>query len=255
MKDAIYDLTYELEETYWWYAARRGVILDRVCSLLANRSGGERSRILEYGCGTGITLASLAPTADVYGMDMSEKALDYCRKRGLANLHRIDTSSPLERGNPFGESFDVILLVDVLEHVEDEQALLLALRSWLKPDGALLVTAPAFQFLWSGEDFVSNHLRRYAKSRLRRVIQRAGFAIVRDTYFNFFLFPIQAGVILLNRFFHPRSMTQTNLISPPRIVNSLLTRIMSAERPLLKVLNFPFGGSILTIARPINYNE
>lgn len=255
MEDAIYDLTYRLEENYWWYTARRGVILDQIYAVLTDRKTNEKPRIFEYGCGTGITLASLASSADVFGMDLSEKALAYCKKRGLENLRVIDSDQPLDESNPFGEPFDIVLILDVLEHIADERTVLRTLRSWLKPNGALIVTVPAFPFLWSGEDCVSHHLRRYTKRSLREVIEDSGFQIMRGTYFNCFLFPLQAGVILANRLFFPNAMRETNLKSLPQMVNTVLTRIMSSERYLLNTMNLPFGGSILNIARPRNECE
>ncbi|MBN2329537.1 MAG: class I SAM-dependent methyltransferase [Candidatus Omnitrophica bacterium] len=250
MKDDIYDLAFQQEEAYWWYVARRRILLDCVRALLPKQSAGSKSDILEYGCGTGCTLSSLSGCADVYGMDASPKALDYCRKRGLTRLHRIDAQQPLPEANPFHASFDLILLLDVLEHLDDEIAVLQILRAWLKPGGSLIVSVPAFPCLWSGEDVVSHHRRRYTKKSLRRTLRRAGFHTVRETYFNFFLFPLQASAILANRLFRPHALTQSNLKPLPLRLNSLLTWIMSSERCALKFVNLPAGGSVLSIAKP-----
>jgi len=247
MENNIYDLTFEMEETYWWYAGRRAILLDRIHSHLSPGTDG-RPRILEFGCGTGITLARLSEWAEAFGIDASSRALAYCMKRGLKNLHWINPRKPFEPENPFHEPFDVILLLDVLEHVEDEISLLKMLRSWLRPGGSLFVTVPAFPFLWSGEDVVSHHLRRYRISGLGTILQNAGYSIERKTYFNFFLFPVQAGVIFLNRWLCPGLEMKTNVKPLPRPVNSLLTWILSLEKYCLKIVRFPIGGSILAVA-------
>ncbi|MGC9329031.1 MAG: class I SAM-dependent DNA methyltransferase, partial [Candidatus Hinthialibacter sp.] len=213
-----------------------------------------KPRILEFGCGTGLTLAALSPDAEVFGMDASPKALEYCRKRELTRLHLIDTNKPLPEANPFHESFDLILLLDVLEHLDDEIAVLQSLRSWLRPGGALIAAVPAFSWLWSGEDAVSHHRRRYTQKSLRRTLHSAGFRTIRDTYFNFFLFPLQAGVIFANRIFRPRTLHQSNLTPLPFGLNSLLTCIMASERHVLKYVNLPVGGSVLSIAEPSSHS-
>lgn len=255
MKDPIYDLTFQLEETYWWYVGRRRIILDAVHSALNTRSTNSPPRILEYGCGTGITLASLSPTAEVFGMDASPIALSYCRQRGITNLHLVDPQQPIDPVNPFGDPYDVVLLLDVLEHIADEVSILETIRCWLKPGGTLIATVPAYSFLWSGEDTVSNHLRRYTRSRLREVLQKAGLPIRRTTYFNGFLFPLQAGIIFWNRFFRPSAIMESNLRPLAKPMNSLLTSILSSERVLLKLCNLPFGGSILCVAQSDELNS
>jgi 2-polyprenyl-3-methyl-5-hydroxy-6-metoxy-1,4-benzoquinol methylase len=245
MKNEIYDLTFELEENYWWYVARRRIILSQVGQILSSNNLASKPRILEYGCGTGKTLSCLSNRADVYGMDISPQALDYCRQRELHNLKLIDLSQNIDSDNPFSDPYDIILMLDVLEHIEDQKALLQNIKQWLKPGGVMLLTVPAYNFLWSGEDYVSNHLRRYTKSTLANVMQESGLHIERISYFNCFLLPLQAGTILLNRFFRPQTMQQTNLHTLSPGINTMLTSIMSAEIPLIKIVNLPFGGSIL----------
>ncbi len=247
MKNEIYDLTFELEEHYWWYVARRKIILSQIQQMLPAADLNSKPRILEYGCGTGKTLSCLSPWAEVYGLDISQQALDYCRQRQLVNLKLIDLSKEMDLDNPFDDPYDLILMLDVLEHIEDQTALLERIKRWLKPGGQLLITVPAFNFLWSGEDYVSNHLRRYTKSSLTEIMRESGLHIERISYFNFFLFPLQAGIILFNNMFCPRTMQQSNLHTLSGSINSMLTAIMSAEVHLLKMFNFPFGGSIICV--------
>ncbi len=250
MNEDIYDLTFELEETYWWYIARRRILLDQVNSILRALSLETRPRILEYGCGTGMTLHCLSPIARVYGIDSSDKALAYCRRRGLPHLHKMEIPDFADRSNPFGDPFDIILLLDVLEHIKEERQILRGLRTWLKPGGYLLVSVPAFRFLWSGEDDVSHHLRRYTRKSLNRVLHESDWKVRRESYFNFFLFPIQAGVIVGQRILGSTSSERSNLRPLPRTLNAVLLKMMSMEKNILRFVNLPFGGSIFAITQP-----
>ncbi len=146
---------------------------------------------------------------------------------------------------PFGGRFDLITMLDVLEHVPDEVGILKRLGSWLAPGGVLLLTVPAFEALWSGEDYVSNHLRRYTAPSLKKTMNAAGCGAARMTYFNTFLLPLQALAIWGSRIFRPRSKYVSDITPLNPLLNSVLTRIMEAERPLLKGRSLPLGGSLL----------
>ena len=224
MKEEIYALTFELEQTYWWYVARREIILDQLGQhpSASSQASPRQFRILDFGCGTGINLIAMEKFGDVYGVDISTKAIDFCKQRGLTNVLQINRND-LRDENPFGEKFDLLTTFDVLEHIEDEQAKLQTLAHWIKPGGFLAVTVPAYKFLWSGEDFVSQHLRRYTASQLKILLQRSGYQIHKLTYFNTLLFPSQAIAIFWKRLFQPELLTQSNLDKLPDGLNKLLT--------------------------------
>ena len=122
-------------------------------------------------------------------LDLSAKALSFCRDRGLEQLVRGDAAQP-----PFGDgTFDIVLALDLIEHVEDDRAALSGLWRVLKPGGRLIVFTPAFQFLWSAQDRVSHHFRRYTAPELRSKLVEAGYAIDKLSYANTLLFPVVWG--------------------------------------------------------------
>jgi 2-polyprenyl-3-methyl-5-hydroxy-6-metoxy-1,4-benzoquinol methylase len=250
LKKEIYQLTYELEEKYWWYVARRKIILDQLQSLLNNIKGRTPS-LLDIGCGTGKNLTAFLKFSEAYGIDSSMEAIQFCLKRGLTNIALQDLSKDHLRENPFGKKFDFITMLDVVEHIDDDVQCLSTISKWLTEEGLLFLTVPAYQWLWSGEDYISYHVRRYSRKHLAEIVRKAGFVIEKISYFNTFLFPAQALVILFNRVFSAKSKTQSNLQEMPEFINSILQKIMSAESPLLKQMDFPLGGSILCICRKI----
>ncbi len=248
MKHDVYDSMYSDEESHWWYVARRKIITAQLDSLLATGSAGN-ARLLDYGCGTGRNLVEFSKRGVACGLDASAEALEYCRKRGLQHVALVEPARLAAGENPFGEAFDVIVLSDVLEHLDDDIGALKQLRPLLRPGGHVLITVPAYEFLWSGEDYVSHHRRRYRARGLARVLRSAGYELERITYFNALLFPVQVAVILFNRLFRPKTMFESNVRQTAPTMNGALTRIFSAESALLRRMRFPFGGSILCCAR------
>lgn len=252
MKEEIYDSMYSDEESHWWYVARRKIITSEVGSIFrsaAMEASPSSWRLLDYGCGTGRNLVEFAKLGVACGLDASADALEYCRQRGLQDVALAQPEELAAGKNPFGEPFDLLVLSDVLEHLDDDVGMLKQLAALLKPDGRVLITVPAYEFLWSGEDYVSHHRRRYRLRGLASVVRSAGFEVEQITYFNALLFPLQVCVILFNRLFRPKSMFESNVQRTPAAVNAALEGIFSAEAGLLKRIRFPFGGSILCRAR------
>jgi SAM-dependent methyltransferase len=250
LKWETYQLVYDVEESYWWYAARRNIIMAQIESALGATPSTGPARILDYGCGTGLNLVRFAQLGRAYGVDSSERALEFCRKRGLDNVKQISEESAGTMASPFDQSFDIITLLDVLEHISDDAGRLKTIGGWLSPGGQILITVPAFPWLWGGEDIISNHLRRYTRRTLREAVERAGFEVNRLSYFNFFLFPLQAITIFARRLFRLKSLEKTSVVPLPKPANQLLTAIMSAEAAILKHGTLPFGGSLLCWCRP-----
>ncbi len=243
MRRDIYRLTYEMEEEYWWYAARRRIVLDQARRILSSRSTEGTPRILDFGCGTGANLKAMAELGRVHGLDASPEAVAFCHERGLSQVELLEGPPPPE--TPFGGEFDLITMLDVLEHIPDDVEILKRLGSWLVPGGVLLLTVPAYESLWSGEDYVSNHLRRYTAPSLKKVMSEAGCGAAKLTYFNTFLLPLQALAIWGTRLFRPGSEHESDIAPLNPLLNRILTRIMEVERKIIARRNLPLGGSLL----------
>lgn len=244
MKKEMYQHIQSVEKTHWWYVARRKIIFDWILQVLVNYSA---PRILDIGCGTGFNIEYLQTHGykRVTGLDFSLEALSFCRSRHLSNLSCGDGTRP-----PFsGESFDVIMALDLIEHLADDVQALQELARLLKPNGSLVIFTPAFNFLWGLQDEVSYHYRRYTAGELRQKVAEVGLKINKLTYANTFLFPlIWSGRTVLRLSGNNIQGTSENDLHPGWS-NDLLQAIFAAERPLLHHLNFPFGVSLLCIAQ------
>jgi 2-polyprenyl-3-methyl-5-hydroxy-6-metoxy-1,4-benzoquinol methylase len=254
MNKDIYDLTFQAEEDHFWYVGRRQVIIAWLERSLKN-AGYPASglRILDYGCGTGINLLHFARFGDVVGVDTAAEAIAYCRQRGLDNAIWLESLDDVESASDLGRAFDVVTMLDVLEHIPDEAATLRRIHALLKPGGHLLVTVPAYNWLWSGEDDVSQHVRRYTARSLSRVLTEAGYERVNHSYFNTFLLPLQAAVALSHRW-QRATRKPTSLVKPlPPMLNRALSKVIFLESRALRALSFPFGASIICTARAKGY--
>lgn len=244
MDEAMYAHIQEVERNHWWYVGRRKIIFDRVLPLLAEYS---HPRILDIGCGTGFNIEYMQQHgyADIIGLDFSPDALMFCQSRGLARLVCGDGTLP-----PFQDgSFDVVTALDMIEHLEDDVIALNELSRILRPGGLLVIFTPAYPFLWGLQDEVSHHFRRYVAGDLRRKVEQAGLTIRKLTYANTFLFPVVlAGRLAMRVMGRPGNVTSENDLHPSWS-NGLLKNIFAAESPLLNYINFPFGVSLLCIAR------
>ena len=244
MDAALYPRVAAVEDTHWWFCGRRAIcqrMLDRI-TLPPN------AVILEPGCGTGGNFPMLARRGLLYAMDADESALSFAALRRLAKL----TRGSLPREFPFTSSrFDLVVMTDVLEHLDDDRGSLHAVRSSLRPCGWLLLTVPALGWLWTEHDTTHHHRRRYTAVELRRLLSDCGFAIDYLSYYNFLLFPAIAGVRLFQRLFAgaPGSVNpRHDLTMPPRFLNAMLLRLFSCERFMLGRFRLPIGVSLIALA-------
>ena len=242
MEKTLYDNIRQVEATHWWYKARREIIFDWVQAILNVHTNPS---VMDLGCGTGFNITYLHDLGyeNITGVDFSSDALAYCSARNLTKLICGDANHL-----PFhATSYEVILALDIIEHLEDDEKTLRDIFRVLKPGGSLIIFVPAYKFLWSFQDEISHHVRRYTAHELRSKALTVGFEIQKITYANTFLFPvIWAGRLVLKifrRFFRITSESQMN----PSQLNTLLYKIFRAELPLLRLTNFPFGVSILCV--------
>jgi SAM-dependent methyltransferase len=240
MRDVTYDTIYENEGAHWWYRVRRNIV-KRILASMAKRRDGTGLRILEVGCGTGQLMKEIEPYGAVFGMDISQRAVSYCKARGLAPS--IATADRL----PYrSEAFDTVIALDVLEHLQDDHAGAKEIARVLSPSGVAIIAVPAFMFLWGITDEVSHHYRRYTRGEVVALIEGAGLHVRRATYFNTFLFPAIAAVRLAVRFCRIPMQSEGRIGS--NVINEVLYGIFSVESQLLRYMQFPFGVSVLVIA-------
>lgn len=244
MQQHTYSIMYEVEEKHWWFVGRRRIIsefVEKTCRDL----GKLHPRILDVGCGTGANLQMLAQFGAAEGVDVSTEALDFCRARGLDKVKQGAAESL-----PFADaSFDLVTGLDVVEHLDDDIAGLGEMRRVLRPDGRAVLFVPAFMFLWGVQDDISHHRRRYTLPELKQKLTNAGLTLERASYANITFFaPILAGRLLM-RATGLRPASENNLTIGA--LNGLLGRILGAESWWLRRMNFPFGVSIICVARKV----
>ncbi len=242
--DRDYELqTHQAEDRHWWYRGRRKV-LERA---IARLGLPEHARILDAGCGSGRNMLELARLGSVTGVELSGTSVALARERGVGE---VVEGSVLEM--PFADdSFDLAVSLDVIEHLEDDLTALRELRRTVAPGGALLVTVPAYQWLWSGHDEINHHHRRYTRRSLQRVAEQAGWRQLRTTYFNSLLLPAAIVLRVLERVNRAKTTeTSLDLWIPPEPVNWLLERPLTLEAALIaRGVRIPAGLSLLAVFR------
>ncbi len=244
MDARLYQLFYQQENRHWWFQARKRIVLAQIRRWLG---ASRRLSILDLGCGTGMILEAMRPLGEVWGLDASRQALDFCRRRGLRRLLEVQFPGAMPAGGP--RELDLVTALDVLEHLPDDRGALRQIFQLLRPGGFLLLTAPAYDFLWSPHDAANHHLRRYARRQLQERLTAAGFQVRKLTYYNFFLFaPIWLRKRLDRRRYgsQPFSHLET---PPPAALGRVLEGILWLESLALRKLSFPFGVSLLAVAQ------
>lgn len=246
MQQHTYAIMRRVEESHWWFVGRRRIIRSFIERLFQNDAKGEKQvHILDVGCGTGANLEMLSEFGTAEGVDVSPEALSFCQARGLENV-KLGAAEAL----PYDDnSFDLVTGLDVVEHLDDDLAGLKEMRRVLRRDGRSVLFVPAFMFLWGVQDDISNHRRRYTLKELKQVVREAGFEVERATYVNISFFtPILLGRLLM-RATGLRPESENNITIG--FLNGVLGKLFAAERVPLRYLNFPFGVSIICVARRI----
>jgi len=249
MEENAYRQFLELEDSHWWFRGRRRVYF----GLLEHHLNGERpGRVLDLGCGYGGFLSGLQEIGgDVYPSDISVESMTYCRDRGFARSV-VGSGYSLPYAD---DSFDLVCMFDAIEHIPDDRRVMREVARVAKPGGRVLVTVPAYQFLYANNDRVAQHQRRYTRGRLRSVFEQAGLEVERNTHSNVFLFPLILPAVLTIKAIEtlfPRKLDpdHTNLSWPiPAWVHDALCAIFTAELPLTRHFDWPAGHSIAAIAQ------
>ena len=235
-----YQRMYDAEQRHFWFKGTRAVVFDQVRDLET-----QALKVADIGCGTGGTMSSMPSCWETIGIDFSHDALVFSKSRGHGALARASGEAlPLRSG-----VVDLAFALDVIEHCVDDAAVATELFRILKPGARLVATVPAYQALFGPHDRALQHHRRYRRSTFGRLLSTAGFSVEKLTYFNTVLFPPGAAVRLAQRFAPPREEDRTNLNLPIGPLNGLFTRLFDVEKLALRGVDFPFGLSVLAVAR------
>ncbi len=237
MEAYLYEEMFRLEERHWWFAAKHQIVLAMLARYLP-----AGAKIVDIGCGCGRMLQLLSQRHEAIGVDASPLAADFARQRGV---NVVQGMLPEPIGLPPGE-FDAVLMLDVLEHLDDDVTCARAAASLLKPDGILLITVPAYQWLFGPHDVAHHHRRRYTRKTLKHALEDANLQVDYLSYYNAILFPLA----LVQRSAQRMKRDQTvSTAPPPAPINALFRSIFASERHILGKLPLPFGLSLLAVAR------
>jgi SAM-dependent methyltransferase len=238
--DSTYAAQYRtLYECHWWWRAREAAILREIDRLL---NPGEGRAILDVGCGDGLLFDRLKAYGRVEGVEIDPLTVA-ADSRWRPQIH----FGPFDESYQPGRSFDLILMLDVLEHLKDPAAALRRVRSLLKPQGMLLATVPAFNLLWTGHDDLNRHVTRYTRRSFAELAEAAGVRIHSLRYLFHWTFLAKLAVRLKEAMLGARPAPPR---VPPRFVNEALALATRCEQATLGRLPVPFGSSLLAIVGP-----
>lgn len=240
MEATLIESILKVEDRHWWFQGRRRIVLHVLQHFIQNRKG----KVLEIGCGSGANFEVLSQFGELYAVEMDETSRNAANQR---NTIQVQNGYLPDGINLPESSFDLVALLDVLEHIKEDKTALGAIARLLNPGGCLIVTVPAFQFLWSHHDKLNHHFRRYTKRCLDSLLREAGLTVRYTTYANFFLFPLILAHRLLGNLLPIKKNSDIHV--PPPLVNRILHAIFSQERYLMPTISYPLGSSVLALAQ------
>lgn len=246
MDAAAYEMMARNEDRHWWWSGRRAILNTLLEDLRAKGSLPE-GVLYDLGCGVGSNLPVLERFGAAVGIDGSELAVEAAHRLGRTGVRFADLSQGIDAiADIPAASGSVVLMADVLEHLDDELPALKIAKHLLKPGGLFIATVPAFPMLWGPSDEFNHHRRRYTRATLDAAVSKV-FRVERLSYFNTSLFPGVVVARALQRRLKRHGAEEIAL--PPGPVNAALTRLFSAERHVLSRADLPFGVSLLVVAR------
>ena len=239
MESYTYQLMRKIEDRHWWFVARRKIIE----ATLQRLKLPAKAEILEVGCGTGGNIGMLNRFGTTTCIEQDPAAAEMARERQLAEVFAGELPDGLPQ---LDHQFDLVALFDVIEHIKEDAASLQVLRSLLKPGGRIVLTVPAFNFLWSQHDDENHHQRRYRRGDIRELAERCDLTLDYISYFNFWLFPPVAAVRLIRKVI-PYKESWQDMRQPNERVNSVLQSVFSSEAKLMRWFALPFGISLMAV--------
>jgi SAM-dependent methyltransferase len=238
MERVVYDRMAELDGLHWWYRARREILAKLIERKVALP---KKARILEIGCGTGHNVLMLKRFGEVDAIEIDSAARAVATER----LGKAVGSAPLpELPGVADGAYDLVAILDVLEHVEADREALESIARKLKAGGRILITVPAHPWMWSAHDVVNHHKRRYTKRALKDVIARAGLKLDTMSYFNSLLFPLAAAARLAGRL---TGKDDSDDKLPPGPINELFEFLFGLERYAIGRISLTPGVSLVAV--------
>ncbi|HIF50421.1 MAG TPA: class I SAM-dependent methyltransferase [Thiotrichaceae bacterium] len=244
MEDRIFKDMFDVEKYHWWFVARRKII----ANVIKNLGLPNISKILDVGCGNGDNLALLSGFGEVIAIEKESDAIERARLRKSGKVY--EGALPDNLPDSLGADFDLIVLLDVLEHIDDDSGSLTSVRKLISENGKLLITVPAFQWLWTNRDKLHHHKRRYTVVDIRQLLEDSGFEIQYISYFNTFLFPLAILERIKQKIIPPSETELLNM--PDSLLNYVLEKIFSMEIYFIRKISFPFGLSVIAVAEKSN---
>ncbi len=241
--DKNYEIAYHTaEETGWWFCARRDMILRLL------KGTNTSAHILDVGCSSGVLLADLASHGYAYarGIDISERAVERCRARGV---ERVSMARGERTGFP-DNSFDVVIASDTLEHIRDDAGALKEWRRILRPQGRMIIFVPAHPFLWSVHDEINQHIQRYRKCALGKLVERSGFTIERIGWWDCLLFFPAIIFRALRSVMRGKSESYDPVLKHGGLIQKVFLQILLVENFFIAhSVPLPIGVSLFVVAR------
>ncbi len=236
MQPDVYKRHIENEKNHWWFVARREIIFSQICKIKRTK----KFTILDFGAGSGTNVEILTKLGNVDVYEDNNKMKIFLK-------NKFKKKNNVKVINKITKKYDLVLAADVVEHIKDDKKIIQNFYDFLKKDGHILITVPAFNFLYSHKDIALKHFRRYRRSNIKKLLIKR-FQIKKLSYFNFLLFlPIALSILIFKikntKFIKFVETTPTNWI------NTIFKNIFLIEKYLLKFLNFPFGISIIALAK------
>ncbi|HDL64382.1 MAG TPA: class I SAM-dependent methyltransferase [Proteobacteria bacterium] len=245
MAENLYSLFDTTTETHWWFVGRRKIVLSLARQIIG---GITQPVIVDVGCGAGATLKELEKLGSVTGVDISPRAVGYCRTRGCRRVCLVE-----EESLPLGDNkISLIVSLDVLEHLDHDYLHLREYHRILKDDGKILLTVPALPWLWSSHDVANHHRRRYTRTHLRKLLEREGWKIEKLSYFCTILFPLIMVIRLISKGVNKTIKSYNadwNFKIPGFGINWLFAKIFASEAFWFSRGGFPIGSSLLAVCR------
>ena len=234
--DAVYAAAYaDLYRRHWWWRVRERILLDRIRQLLGNRV--PHARILDIGCGAGLFFDALETLGHVEGIESDPITIEQSG-RWRSRIHQGGMESFVPNS-----AFDLVLALDVVEHVPTPEAMLSQAARFLAPDGHMLITTPAFAWLWTSHDRLNHHVKRYTAGEMRALVRKSGLQPIQTRYlFQSLVVP----KLLVRAREAMRPAAASVPVVPPPLVNRALQTWLRSENAIAGWL--PFGSSVMTIA-------